>query len=65
MSSLFIQNRIFKRKESDERNIVQVKFFLIFDSPIRNDYIRELFTRTHASYQKASPHWSMSALVKK
>jgi hypothetical protein len=45
--------------------LCRVKSFIIFDSPLRNDYIRELFTNIHASYQKVYPHWSLNATRKK
>jgi len=45
--------------------LCRVKSFLIFDSPLRNDYVRELFAKTHANYQKASSQWSLSATRKK
>jgi hypothetical protein len=43
----------------------RVKSFIIFDFPLRNDYIRELFTNTHARYQKDFSHWSLNATRKK
>ena len=43
----------------------QVKSFITFDFILRNDYIRELFTSTHANYQKVFPHWSLNATRKR
>jgi hypothetical protein len=45
--------------------LCRVKSFIIFDSPLRNDYIRELFAKTHANHQKDSPNWSLEATRKK
>jgi hypothetical protein len=39
----------------------RVKSFIIFDSPLRADHIRELFASTHASYQKEYPGWCLNA----
>jgi hypothetical protein len=54
-----------KRNNVMKETLCRMKSFLIFDSPLRNDYIRELFVKTHANYQKDSPHWSLSASRKK
>ena len=43
----------------------RVKSFIIFDSPLRTDHIRELFTVTHTNFQREFPNWSLNATRKK
>jgi hypothetical protein len=43
----------------------RAKSFLIFDAPLRNRRICELFSRIHYRYQEQFPFWSLAATRKK